>query len=167
MNALYNGVMAQAMGVYTSWQNVTAGQAGVLFLSAGLLLGLYSLYRKKFSREARTNARRLKGERKAMDIRQVRLREILTEIIADGLLDRGIKGELSLQEEHKILKEVSAKLDLPDLISTKSRSKIIKQEIKARRAKGYNKPVKIPGPKIGETTSTVVKVARYWRSKAA
>lgn len=72
----------------------------------------------------------------AMDKREVRLREIIGEIISDGLLDREINGEISWQELKKVCQEFSTKMNMPDLVPAAARADIVKDEIKARFHRG-------------------------------
>ncbi len=153
---------------------ITAGEVGAVLVGTGLLLGSAYLFKQWVKlRDVRLAAKAEKTRKdmrlqQAMGSRQDRLREILTEIIDDGILDAEMAGKISEQEMKKLLKEMSEKLDLPELVPTKTRSKIVKQEIKARRAKGFYKTCSpIPGPKPGEATPSVVKtfVNKYWRGK--
>lgn len=155
---------------------LTAGEVGLVALGVGITLGASYLTRifwkwrdARLALEAERSRKALRLQ-EAMGNRQNRLKELVTEMICDGLFEAEFAGKISEQEMKKLYKEFSEKMELPELVPTKTRSKIIKQEIKARRAKGfYLVRNKIPGPKPGEAPVGVVKrlVSKYWRAKPA
>lgn len=157
---------------------ITEGDVGLVLFSSGVLFGLLHIHKQWPKWEQKWDARRFakaealrkkKRTKEAMDNREVQLRMLLSDIITDGLLTAGANQKISLQEEKRLLKELSMKLNLPDLIPTKTRSEIVKQEIKARRAKGfYKQKAKLPGhDAIPDDRGVVIKAAKYWRKKVA
>jgi len=101
--------------------------------------------------------------KEAMDKREVRLRELLGEIIVDGLLDLGVQGKLSIQEEKRLTIWASQKLGIPDLVSQKLRFETIKQEIKARFYKTetyYKNGVAFERPLYRRTGEEIAEILR-------
>lgn len=74
-----------------------------------------------------------KGYRMAVEQERRRINELLSEGITDMILDWEVNGKISNQQGDKLYADLGRKLELPDLIPTKRRAKIIKNEIKARR----------------------------------
>lgn len=146
----------------------------LLAIAIGLLVNHAYLYylpvwkaRRAAKKFAKSEAlRKAKRTKEAMDKREVRLREILGEIITDGILDRQVKEEISDQEMRKLMAEASQKLGIPELVPLKTRSEIVKREVRRRlfSTKGYNlHPVvleKKPPPLPVAST-----VSKYWRRK--
>ena len=125
--------------------------------------------------EAKRKAMRL---REAMDKREARLREMLAEILVDGILDRQVLNELSDQEGKKLYKLVSEKLDIPDLVPRQTRFDIVKAEIRSRFHLGYYKRnageldailkqrlAKTPPPLPKEVVETAYSTSKYWKPK--
>lgn len=120
---------------------------GIGLLSAGLALGFAYLEKRwwpnvkvrwgawKFARSEYT--RKATRTREAMSNRELKLREMIGDIIVDGLLRAGVRGELSLQEERKLYKWLADALKMPDLVPQKSRADDIKKEILSRFHQGY------------------------------
>lgn len=175
--SLSDGLETRATELYAHVSGITAGETGLVLLGVGATMWLHYIYKMYPSwRQQRAERAFLRSEeerkkkrtQEAMDIREVRLREMLSEIITDGILDRQVKQELSDQEGKRLMRELSLKLNLPDIVPQKTRSKIVKQEIKARRAKGIHKKVAIPGdpPTPAPTKGFVGKLTnKYWRAK--
>lgn len=177
MNSFINGIGDRATELYVSMPEVSPNNVGVLLLGVGGALGAAYIEKRwwpvwKAKREAKRFAksetlRKAKRVREAMDIREVRLREMLSEMITDGVLDRQVKGELSNQEGKKLLADLSLRLNLPDLVPLKSRKEIVKQEIKARFHKGLYKRNPLEERNETPPEKAVGKpVNKYWRAKA-
>ena len=180
MSSLINGVEARAMELYASLPEVSAGETGLVLLGVGLALGLHYIYKmyptwmqqravRAFERSELE--RKTKRTREAMDIREVRLREMLTAMITDGILDRQVNGEISDQEGKKLLMEISTKLNLPDLVPLKTRAKIVKLAIKGRLNKADKKPrgpkpVKVLREKTRPEKAVGKLVSKYWPAKS-
>lgn len=130
--------------------------------------------------------RKLQRTKEAMDNREVRLQQMIGEILVDGLLERGVRGELSLQEEKKLLKELGHKLGLKDLLTPcdKLRIDALKKEILARfhqREYGYSlngaqveeilranrerRKTPPPLPPEAQVVTTVASTNKYWKPK--
>lgn len=168
----------------------TAGQVGFLVVAVGLGMAIPFIEKTwwpkwKAKREAKkfADSERKRKEmrmKEAMDIREVRLQEMLTEMIGDGLLTHLAEGHISGQEYRRLLKEFGDKMSLTELLSTKSRKAEIKDGIIRRMVRGVNDvttytvdkcgrrtiTTNIPGPKPGETTSQEVgkAISKGWSS---
>lgn len=176
-NSFVEGLSQRVEELYTNLPEValpTAGQWGFLLIAVGFAMMVPWLEKdvwprmkdwwgaKKFAKSERL--RKQKRTKEAMDIREVRLQEMLCELIVDGLLKLDVEGKISGQEHRKFLKEFGTKMGLNDLLSTKARKDEIKDGIIKRLVRDvhskvttthdrYGKrqvTVKIPGPKPGE-----------------
>lgn len=181
MDSLFNGAEARAMELYASLPNVSADEAGLVLLGVGAALGLryiIKMYPTWMQQRAVRAFERSELERKtkrtqeAMDKREVRLREMLTEMITDGMLHLSVKQEISDQESKRLLAEISQKLNLPDLVPPKTRAEIVKLEIKGRLRKAEKKPrgpkpVKVFREKTRPEKAVGKLVNKYWPAKTA
>lgn len=176
-NSFAEGLSHRVKELYTNLPDVqlpTAGQWGILLIAVGMGMMVPWLEKdiwpsvkawrgaRQFAKSERL--RKQKRTKEAMDIREVRLQEMLCELIVDGLLKLDVEGKISGQEHRKFLKEFGTKMGLADLLSTKSRKEEIKEGIIKRLVRDvhskvttthdrYGKrqvTVKIPGPKPGE-----------------
>lgn len=131
-------------------QAKAAGEVGLVLLSIGLVFGGVYVYRHILPNVLNWRRRR-KRTREHMDNREIKIKEMIADDLVDLVLNRQVKGELSDQEGRKVFAWLSDRLDIPGLVPSKARAEIVKQGIKARRAKKINEtPVNIPGPKPGE-----------------
>ena len=127
----------------------TVSSFGVPDIAIGVLttvvvLGVYDLHQRWVKG---------KGLRMALKREHLRVREWLSEGLTDMILQGEVDGKISHQEGDRLYRELSDKLDLPDLIPRERRAKIIKEEIKRRlkstepELRNARQPVKIPGGK--------------------
>lgn len=149
-------------------QAKAAGEVGLVLLSIGLVLGGVYGYRHILPKVLNWR-RRNKRTREHMDQRELKLKEMVADMLVDGVLDRQVEGQISTQEANKLFAWLSDQLDIPGLVPSKARAEIVKRGIKARRAKKINEtPVNIPGPKPGEAVPYTPPKKRLWsiRSKS-
>lgn len=184
------GIETKAAELFATMPEVSTGHVGVLLFGVGGAWGAAYLEKRwwpvwKDKWAARQFAkgealRKAKRTKEAMDIREVRLLDAMTELVGDGLLTLYTEGKISGQEYRKLSKEFGEKMNLPDLLNAKQRLEKTKETIRERIANDVHSrdtitvdkcgrrhvTVKIPGPKPGEPTSTVGKpVSKYWRAK--
>lgn len=193
-NSLVSGFDARVGELMLYLQDVptpTAGQWGLLVLAVGMGMAIPYIEKTwwpkwKAKREAKRLAkselrRKTRRTREAMDIREVRLQELLCDMIVDGLLKYDVEGKISGQEHRRLIKEFGEKMGLNDLLNTKGRAQMIKDAIIRRLARDIHNVntvtvdkcgrravnTKIPGPKPGEPTTDVVGKANSsrWSSK--
>lgn len=194
-SSLVNGLMARATEFYHSLPAIpdipplTPGHVGIAVLVVGLgMAGAYAerqwLPGYKQWREARRLAkadlaRKRRRVKEAMDIREVRLQDMMVEMITDGLLDRFASGKISGQEYRAKMAEFGFKMGWGDLLNAKARSEKTKEDIRERIANDvHNKEtttsdkygvrpvsVKIPGPPPGVATEVAKSANKYWRAK--
>ena len=152
---------------------ISAGDAGMVLVAVGWVAGGVNLGERipRWTFAFKEWKRKRTRTREAMDNRDVQLKDWLGDGITDLFLTAEVNGKISNQESRRLMKEISEKLHLPDLVPTKSRAQQIKQEIKARRAKGlYKEPARIPGPKPGDAvpkTGAVKQfVSKFWRTSS-
>ena len=168
----------EAITVLSDVPTPTAGQWGVLFVAVGMGMMFpyiektwWPRYKAKRAAKKFAESERKRKEmrmREAMDIREVRLQDMLTEMIGDGLLTHLSEGRISGQEYRRLVKEFGEKMKLTELLSTKSRKEEIKDNIIRRMVRGVNDVstytvdkcgrraivTKIPGPKPGEQAAS-------------
>lgn len=152
----------------------TMGQVGLFLVALGVALTIPYLEKDAWPKvkawwgarqfEKSERLRKQKRTKEAMDIREVRLNELMCELIVDGLLKLDVEGKISGQEHRKKLREFGEKLGLTDLLSTKGRKEEIKESIIKRLVSDVHAKVtttsdrngrrkvttSIPGPKPGE-----------------
>lgn len=106
------------------FQRLTLLDVGIVLLTVGTVLAINALwqdYRKK------------KGYRMVLRDRNDKAHALLGQIINDGLFEAECAGKISNQEVLALYREMSKKLDLPDLVPKKTRLKIVKAELKKLR----------------------------------
>lgn len=108
------------------FQNLSLGQVGAALLATGGVLALHALY-KDWTKK--------KGYRMAVRERTDKERRLLEEIINDGLFEAEFAGKISEQRMNALYQFCSDKLDLPDLIPKERRTKLVKEQVKARLIK--------------------------------
>lgn len=122
-----NIIVGAATGMHeaaNAFQRMTLLDVGVILISIGILAGLRQLF---------TDWRKKKGYRMVLRDRNDKAHALLTRIINDGLFEAECAGEISNKEVLSLYKEMSSKLDLPDLVPKKARLKIVKAELKKLR----------------------------------
>lgn len=107
-----------------AFQHFTLLDVGVIFVTAGVLAALRAIF---------LDWRKKKGYRMVLRDRNDKTHALLTQIINDGLFEAECAGKLSNKEVLSLYKEMSSKLDLPDLVPKKHRLKIVKEELKRQR----------------------------------
>lgn len=179
-NSFVSGFQQRVEELYVNLPEVelpSAGQVGLLLVAVGLALMIPYIEKdmwpsvkawwgaKQFAKSERI--RKQKRTKEAMDIREVRLQELLCDMIVDGLLKYDVDGKISGQEHRRLLKEFGTKMGLKELLSTKGRKEEIKEGIIKRLVSNRHDKVtmtadrcgrrqvttKIPGPKPGEKAS--------------
>lgn len=106
------------------FSRITLLDAGVILIIIGVLAGLNVILR---------DWRRKKGYRMVLRDRNDKAHALLTQIINDGLFEAECAGKISNKEVLDLYREMSKKLDLPDLVPKKHRLKIVKEELKRQR----------------------------------
>ena len=131
----YNGAVTQLKEAANAFSHLTLLDVGVVFVGVGVLLGLNAIYKDWRAKKAAIaeEERRQKGYRMVLRDRNDKAHALLTRVINDGLFEAECAGELSNKEVLELYKEMSAKLDLPDLVPKKHRLKIVKEELKRQR----------------------------------
>lgn len=140
--SLYNGFAARVSELSQSFPDVTVEHVGIGVTSAGVALLLAYIEKAwwpgvkrryaawKFARDEYT--RKAMRTKEAMEKREAMLRDIVGQMISDGLLEKEFTGEISWQELRRLCKDISQRLNMPDLVPAKVRADTVKQEIKAR-----------------------------------
>lgn len=113
-----------------AFQNITLLDVGVVLVTVGVLLGIHAIY---------LDWRNKKGYRMVLRDRNDKAHALLTRVINDGLFEAECAGEISNKEVLDLYREMSKKLDLPDLVPKKHRVKIVKEELKRMRFGGEKK----------------------------
>jgi len=132
---LRDQAITQFKAAASSFQNISLLDVGVTFLTVGILLGIRAIvidWKLKKAAIAEYE-RKQKGYRMVLRDRNDKAHALLTRVINDGLFEAECAGELSNKEVLELYKEMSAKLDLPDLVPKKHRLKIVKEELKRQR----------------------------------
>jgi hypothetical protein len=114
-------------------------------------LGLFRRWKKK------------KGYRMVLRDRNDKIHLLITDIINDGLFEAECRGEISNKEVRDLYKELSQKLDLPDLVPKKHRLAIVKEELKRLRYSKDPNIVKLRDlhPNIPGGPPTPIKSAKF------
>jgi len=107
-----------------AFQHITLLDVGVVCVTIGVLLGLNVVWK---------DWRKKKGYRMVLRDRNDKAHALLTRIINDGLFEAECAGEISNKEVLDLYREMSKKLDLPDLVPKKARLKIVKEDLKRKR----------------------------------
>lgn len=107
-----------------AFQHMTLLDVGVVLVTVGVIAGLNVIIR---------DWRRKKGYRMVLRDRNDKTHALLTQIINDGLFEAECAGKISNKEVRDLYREMSKKLDLPDLVPKKIRLKIVKEELKRQR----------------------------------
>ena len=160
MIAVRDQVIAKGHTALDAFMGISLLEAGGVVLALGLLAGAFEWHRRYCKG---------KGYRMALKVRDRKKKEILSQVINDGLFEAECKGILSNQEVNGLYNELSVKLNLPDLVPAKRRVKIVKSEIKARLHKGEHKTrPHIPGtpepnvrPRMREKLGNFA--SKFWR----
>jgi hypothetical protein len=163
MLALRDQFFAKAQLAYEGLSNTSLLEVGSLVLFLGVLAGAVELHRIYL---------RGKGYRMALKVRNLKKKEILSRVINDGLFEAECNGEISNQEVLGLYRELSEKLDLPDLVPQKRRAKLVKVQIKGRLHADnsiYKHKPSIPGapeplakPKLRQTLGNFA--SKFWRT---
>ena len=99
-------------------------ELSVVVVAVAIFLVLVRLYQRWKKR---------KGYRMVLKDRNDKNHALLTRIINDGLFEAECAGEISAKEVRDLYKEMSEKLNLPDLVPKKQRLAIVKEELKRLR----------------------------------
>ena len=124
---------AMDTAVYTA-SNMDGLDIACGFFGVAALLGAYEWHRRWVKG---------KGYRMAVEQERQRIKALLADGITDLILTWETTGKISNQQGDKLYADLGQRLDLPDLIPTKRRAKIIKSEIKTR-LKSPERQVKKP-----------------------
>ncbi len=107
-----------------AFSHMTLLDVGVVCVAVGVLAGLNVIWK---------DWRRKKGYRMVLRDRNDKAHALLTQVINDGLFEAECAGKISNKEVLDLYREMSRKLDLPDLVPKKVRLKIVKAELKKLR----------------------------------
>jgi len=118
------------------YSEITLTEVTGVVVVIGLILGAYEWHRRWTKR---------KGYRMAVEQERQKIKELLTEGLGDLVLQAEVDGKLSMQQGDRLYQWLSDQLGLPDLVPTKRRAKIVKNEIKARR---HSPKYKVEKPRI-------------------
>lgn len=136
-------VVNVAYDMLDGFRQMSLLDAGVILFSVGVVLALRAIWK---------DWRKKKGYRMVLRDRNDKAHALLTRIINDGLFEAECAGEISNKEVLDLYREMSKKLDLPDLVPKKHRLKIVKAELKKLRnstdpeiVKARSVKPKIPG----------------------
>lgn len=120
------------------YQSFTLLEGAGVALGVILFLGAFEWHRRYVKG---------KGFRMAVEHERQRIKRLMSDGITDLILGLETNGKISTQQGDKLYAEISKQLDLPDLIPTKRRAKIVKNEIKSRlkSTKHQFKKPEVPG----------------------
>lgn len=121
---LRDQAITQLKATASAFQNISLLDVGVTCVTIGVLLALRAIW---------LDWRKKKGYRMVLRDRNDKAHALLTQVINDGLFEAECAGKLSNKEVLALYKEMSSKLDLPDLVPKKHRLKIVKEELKRQR----------------------------------
>ena len=121
---LRDQAITQLKEAANAFQHISLLDVGVACVTVGVLLALRAIW---------LDWRKKKGYRMVLRDRNDKAHALLTQVINDGLFEAECAGKLSNKEVLALYKEMSSKLDLPDLVPKKHRLKIVKEELKRQR----------------------------------
>ncbi len=121
---LRDQTVTQLKEVASAFQHLTLLDVGVVCVTIGVLLALRAIW---------LDWRKKKGYRMVLRDRNDKMHSLLTQIINDGLFEAECAGKISNKEVLELYREMSKKLDLPDLVPKKARLKIVKEDLKRQR----------------------------------
>lgn len=121
---LRDQAVTQLKEVANAFAHMSLLDVGVVLVGVGVLAGLNVIWK---------DWRKQKGYRMVLRDRNDKAHALLTQVINDGLFELECAGKLSNKEVLALYKEMSSKLDLPDLVPKKHRLKIVKEELKRQR----------------------------------
>ena len=107
-----------------AFSRMTLLDVGMILIIIGVVAGLNVIWK---------DWRRKKGYRMVLRDRNDKAHALLTQIINDGLFEAECAGKISNKEVLELYREMSRKLDLPDLVPKKHRLKIVKEDLKRQR----------------------------------
>lgn len=141
-----------------AFQHLSLLDVGVVLIGVGVLAGLNAVYQ---------DWRKKKGYRMVLRDRNDKAHALLTQIINDGLFEAECANKISNKEVLDLYREMSKKLDLPDLVPKKHRLKIVKEELKRARFSKQSyadwKKSRMP-KKFSEVIGTFAN--KYWKKAA-
>jgi hypothetical protein len=121
---LRDQAVTQLKTVADGFAHLTLLDVGVTCVTVGVLLALRAIW---------LDWRKKKGYRMVLRDRNDKTHALLTQIINDGLFEAECAGKISNKEVLDLYREMSRKLDLPDLVPKKARLKIVKEDLKRQR----------------------------------
>lgn len=121
---LRDQAITQLKEAASAFQHISLLDVGVVLVTVGVLAGLNVIWK---------DWRKKKGYRMVLRDRNDKTHALLTQIINDGLFEAECAGKISNKEVLDLYREMSKKLDLPDLVPKKHRLKIVKEDLKRQR----------------------------------